>query len=133
VLGPLNSLVWYVPSLRYTHILGWCIHCCVEVTESSTNKQHIPSESIDNIPAETVMHIQSAGCKTQKKTIIWAHNRCWKYLLVDISKPREAKGDVEFIGKDKDRQPQRLLDINKASQNDKKKITKMEIRKTTKK
>ena len=23
VLGPLNSLVWYVPSLRYTRGLGW--------------------------------------------------------------------------------------------------------------
>ena len=40
VLAPLNSLVWYVPSLRYTHGLGWHMHCCVEVTESSTNKQH---------------------------------------------------------------------------------------------
>jgi hypothetical protein len=40
VLGPLNSLVWYVPSLRYTRDLGWRIHCGVEVTESSTNKQH---------------------------------------------------------------------------------------------
>jgi hypothetical protein len=40
VLGFLNSLVWYVPSLRYTRGLGWCIHCGVEVTESSTNKQH---------------------------------------------------------------------------------------------
>jgi hypothetical protein len=40
VLGPLNSLVWYVPSLRYTRGLGWPIHCGVEVTESSTNKQH---------------------------------------------------------------------------------------------
>jgi hypothetical protein len=40
VLGPLNSLVWYVPSLRYTLGLGWRIHCGVEVTESSTNKQH---------------------------------------------------------------------------------------------
>jgi hypothetical protein len=37
---PLNSLVWYVPSLRYTRGLGWRMHCCVEVTESSTNKQH---------------------------------------------------------------------------------------------
>ena len=42
VLGPLNSLVWYVPSLRYTRGLGWCMHCGVEVTESSTNKQHHP-------------------------------------------------------------------------------------------
>jgi hypothetical protein len=40
VLGPLNSLVWYVPSLRYTHGLGWRMHCGAEVTESSTNKQH---------------------------------------------------------------------------------------------
>ena len=40
VLGPLNSLVWYVPSLRYTLGLGWRMHCGVEVTESSTNKQH---------------------------------------------------------------------------------------------
>jgi hypothetical protein len=40
VLGPLNSLVWYVPSLRYTRGLGWRVHCGVEVTESSTNKQH---------------------------------------------------------------------------------------------
>jgi hypothetical protein len=36
-----DSLVWYVPSLRYTSGLGWRIHCGVEVTESSTNKQHI--------------------------------------------------------------------------------------------
>ena len=40
VLGPLNSLVWYVPSLRYTRGLGWRIHCGAEVSESSTNKQH---------------------------------------------------------------------------------------------
>jgi hypothetical protein len=40
VIGPLNSLVWYVPSLRYTRDLGWRMHCGAEVTESSTNKQH---------------------------------------------------------------------------------------------
>ncbi len=40
VRGPLNTLVWYVPSLRYTRGLGWRMHCGVEVTESSTNKQH---------------------------------------------------------------------------------------------
>jgi hypothetical protein len=40
VLGPLNSLVWYIPSLRYTRGLGCRIHCGIEVTESSTNKQH---------------------------------------------------------------------------------------------
>ena len=45
VLGPLNSLVWYVPSLRYTRCLGWRMHCGAEVTESSTNKQHHLSAS----------------------------------------------------------------------------------------
>jgi hypothetical protein len=39
-IGPLNSLVWYVPSLRYTRGLGWRMHYSAEVTESSTNKQH---------------------------------------------------------------------------------------------
>ena len=46
VLGPLNSLVWYVPSLRYTRGLGWHMHCGAEVTESSTNKQHHLSLSV---------------------------------------------------------------------------------------
>ena len=46
VLGPLNnSLVWYVPSLRYTRGLGWRMHCGAEVTESSTNKQHHPEQA----------------------------------------------------------------------------------------
>ena len=45
-LGPLNSLVWYVPSLRYTRGLGWHMHCGAEVTESSTNKQHHLSLSV---------------------------------------------------------------------------------------
>jgi hypothetical protein len=64
VLGPLNSLVWYVPSLRYTRSLGWCIHCGVEVTESSTNNQHHISISrpfsIDLAPflkSEIISHI----------------------------------------------------------------------------
>ena len=46
VLGPLNSLVWYVTSLRYTRGLGWRIHCGVENTESNTNKQHIITKKI---------------------------------------------------------------------------------------
>jgi hypothetical protein len=39
-IGPLNSLVWYVPSLRYTRCLGWRMLCGAKVTESSTNTQH---------------------------------------------------------------------------------------------
>jgi hypothetical protein len=96
-------------------------------------------EAIDNIPAETVAHIQSAGCKSQKKSVFGAHNGCWKYLLGAIFKHGEAKRDVEFIGEDKDRQleswwretrigdvlpwedvadeAERLLDIHKASRN----------------
>jgi hypothetical protein len=96
-------------------------------------------EAIDNIPAEKVAHVQSAGCKAQKKNVIGAHNRCWKYLLGTISKHGEVKRYVEFIGEDKDREleslwretrmgdvlplgdvadeTQRLLDINKASRN----------------
>jgi hypothetical protein len=86
-----------------------------------------------------VTHIQSAGCKAQKKSVSGAHNRCWKYLLGAIFKHGEAKRDVEFIGEDKDRQleslwretrirdvlpwedvadeAQRLLDIHKACRN----------------
>ena len=101
-------------------------------------RQH-RKEAIDNIPAETVAHIHSAGCKAQKKSVIGAHNRCSKYLLAAICKHGEAKRDVEFIGDDKDRQleslwretrigdvlpwedvadeAQRLLDIHKASRN----------------
>jgi hypothetical protein len=30
----------HIYALRYTHGLGWRMHCGAEVTESSTNKQH---------------------------------------------------------------------------------------------
>ena len=43
-------------------------------------------------------HIQSAGCKAQKKSVIGAHNRCWKYLVGAITTHGEAKRDLEFIG-----------------------------------
>jgi hypothetical protein len=65
-------------------------------------------EAIDNIPAETVAHVQSAGCKAQKKSVIGTNNRCWKYLLGAIFKHGEAKRDVEFIGEDKGRQLESL-------------------------
>jgi hypothetical protein len=40
----------------------------------------------------------------QKKIVIGAHNRCWKYLIGDISTHGEATRDLEFIGGDKDKQ-----------------------------
>jgi ribonuclease HI len=61
-----------------------------------------------NVPVETVAHIQSAGCKAQKKSVIGAHNRCWKYLVDAITTHGEAKRDLEFIGGDKDRQLKKL-------------------------
>ena len=50
-----------------------------------------------NVPVETVAHIQSAGYKAQKKSVIGAHNRCWKYLVGAITTHGEAKRDLEFI------------------------------------
>ena len=64
--------------------------------------------SRDTIPIETVAHIQSAGCKAQKKSVIGAHNRCWKYLIGAISNHGAAKRNLEFIGGDKDRQLKQL-------------------------
>ena len=60
------------------------------------------------VPAETVAHLQIAGCKAQKKSVIGAHNRCWKYLVGAIITHGEAKRDLEFIGGDKDRQLKQL-------------------------
>jgi hypothetical protein len=42
--------------------------------------------SKDALQIETVAHIQSAGCKTKKKSVIGVHNRCWKYLIGAIWK-----------------------------------------------
>ena len=64
--------------------------------------------STDALPIETVAHIQSAGCKAQKKSVISAHNRCWKYLIGAISTHGEAKRSLEYIGGDKDRQLKHL-------------------------
>ena len=55
-----------------------------------------------------VAHIQSAGCKAQKKSVIGAHNRCWKYLIGAMTSHVEAKRSFEFIGRDKDRQLKHL-------------------------
>ena len=46
--------------------------------------------------------------KAQKKSVICAHNQCWKYLIGAISTHGEAKRSLEFIGSDKDRQLKQL-------------------------
>jgi hypothetical protein len=65
-------------------------------------------ETTDVLPRETLAHIQSAGCKSQKRSVINAHNRCWKYLKVAISTHGEVTRDLEFIGGDKDKQLEKL-------------------------
>jgi hypothetical protein len=65
-------------------------------------------ETTDVLPTETLAHIQSAGCKAQKKSVIGAHNRCWKYLIGAISTHGEAARDLEFIGGDKDKHLEKL-------------------------
>ena len=62
----------------------------------------------DALPLETVAHLQSAGCKAQKKSVIGAHNRCWGYLRGAILMHGEAKRNLEFIGGERDRQLQQL-------------------------
>ncbi len=68
--------------------------------------------SDDALPLETVSHLQSAGCKAQKKSVITVfigtHNRCWGYLRGAILMHGEAKRNLEFIGGDQDRQLQQL-------------------------
>jgi hypothetical protein len=63
--------------------------------------------SLDALPEETVAHIQSAGCKVQKKSVIVDHNS-WGYLRGAILMYSEAKRNLEFIGGDQDRQLQQL-------------------------
>jgi hypothetical protein len=76
--------------------------------ELSKRERNMDLKTTDDIPTETLAHIQSAGCKAQKKSVIGAHNRCWKYLIVAISTRGEATRDLEFIGGDKDKQLENL-------------------------
>ena len=64
VLGPLNSLVWYVPSSRYTRGLGWRMHCGAEVTESSTDKEHHPPKKIGRLKVGSKI---KSRCQVSKK------------------------------------------------------------------
>ena len=59
---------------------------------------------MQSLPEDTVAHIQSAGYKAQRKSVMGAHNTCWKYLLCAITKYGKAEQNFEFIGEDKDRQ-----------------------------
>jgi hypothetical protein len=72
-------------------------------------RERIMNREVTNVlPTETLAHIQSAGCKAQKKSVIGAHNRCWKYLIGAISTHGEATRNLEFISGDKDKQLEKL-------------------------
>jgi hypothetical protein len=93
------------PCGKWLHIIGarpspGCELCKRERVMATT--------STDALPIETLAHIQSAGYKAQKKSVIGAHNRCWKNLMGAISTHGEAKRSLEFIGGDKDRQLKHL-------------------------
>jgi hypothetical protein len=64
--------------------------------------------AVQALPEEMVVHIQSAQCKAQKKSVIGAHNKCWKYLVGAITNFGKAERKFEFIGDDKDRQLESL-------------------------
>ena len=58
-------------------------------------------DSMENLPEETIPHIQSAGCTAQSKRVIGAHNKCLKYLLVPSSNMGRQNEISNSLGKTK--------------------------------
>ena len=91
------------PCGKWLHMIGARANPRCELCRRERRHGQAAIAAIEHLPEETVAHVQSAGCKAQKKSVIGAHNRCWKYLLCAINKHGEAKRNFEFIGEDKDR------------------------------
>jgi hypothetical protein len=93
-------------------IQGFRLHmmkaCASLGCELCKRERTMNRETTDVLPTETLAYIQSAGCKSLKKNVIGAHNRCWKYLIGSISTHGESTRDLEFIGGDKDKQLEKL-------------------------
>jgi hypothetical protein len=70
-MGLCNSLVWYVPSLRYTRGLGWRMHCGAEGTESSTNKQHHLSAGPGRTPGQCLETIRAGDDLGNSAVPVW--------------------------------------------------------------
>ena len=68
------------------------------ICELCKRERGMRGASIDSLPTETVAHIQSSGFNLQKKSVIGAHNRCWKYLIGAISIHGEAKEVLKSLG-----------------------------------
>ena len=60
-------------------------------------------QSMESLPEETVTPIRSARCKAQRKSVIGAHNNCWKYLLCAMTMEMRSTTSNSFEV-DKDRQ-----------------------------
>jgi hypothetical protein len=88
----------FFPCGKWLHMIGARASPRCELCRRARRHEQA---AIERLPEETVAHIQSAGCKAQKKSVVGAHNRCWKYLLYAIT-------NFEFIGEDKDRQLESL-------------------------
>jgi hypothetical protein len=93
------------PCGRWLHMIGARASPGCELCKRERNMDR---KTTDVLPPETLAHIQSARCKAQKKSVIGAHNRCWKYFIGPISTHGEATRDLEFIGGDKDKQLEKL-------------------------
>ena len=79
-------------------------NCTVTLAHFASKEREAGGQPTDNLPLETVAHIQSAGCKEQKQCVTQAHNSCWKFLLRSIMEHGEAERDFLFLGEDKDKQ-----------------------------
>jgi hypothetical protein len=93
------------PCGKWLHMIGARASPGCELCKRARN---MGLKTTDVLPTETVAHIQSAGCKAQQKSVIGAHNRCWKYYIGAIFTHGEATRELEFIGGDKDRQIKQL-------------------------
>ena len=62
------------PCGKWLHMIGARASPGCELCKRERN---MDLKATDVLPTETVSHIQSAGCKAQKKSVIGAHNRCW--------------------------------------------------------
>jgi len=93
------------PCGKWLHMIG--VRASPEC-ELCKRERSMNREPTDVLPTETLAHIQSAECKSKKKSVIGTHNRCWKYLIVVISTHGQAARDLEFIGGDKNKQLEKL-------------------------
>ena len=82
------------PCGKWLHMIGARASPGCELCKRERNMDR---KTTDALPTETLAHIQSAGCKSQKKSVIDAHNRCWKYLIGSISTHCEATRDLELV------------------------------------